>query len=174
MLIDKPLLFGITFFFFWGLNGLDNASSSVLENEMGREINDYTEYMTGERPDGTFGLLTNLIGKVTAPLNALLTILVFRWSGYDATIPMGPWSQGNKIVYQKIYFLYMAADVLPGIVRTIPIFFYDLVGKKRENMYIALNERRALLAKQQKPEEKINEDMQSVIEMLEQEEKLKD
>jgi len=173
MLIDKPLLFGITFFFFWSLNGLDNASSSVLENEMGREINDFTEYVTGERPDGTFSLLTNLIGKVTAPLNALLTILVFRWTGYDATIPMAPWSQGNKIVYQKIYFLYIAADVLPGIVRMIPIFFYDLVGKKRENMYIALNERRALLAKQHKPEE-TNEDMQAVIEMLEQEEKLKD
>ncbi|MEI6579047.1 MAG: MFS transporter [Eubacteriales bacterium] len=172
MLIDKPLLFGITFFFFWGLNGLDNAPSSVLENEMGREINDYTEYVTGERPDGTFGLLTSLIGKVTAPLNALLTILVFRWSGYDATIPMGPWSQGNKIVYQKIYFLYMAVDVLPGLVRTIPIFFYDLVGKKRENMYIALNERRALLAKQHRPEDEISEEMQAMIDALKQEDKL--
>ncbi len=132
MFIDRPLIFASTFFVFWSLNALDNAPSSVLENEMNREINDYTEYMTVERPDGTFGLLTDLIGKVTAPLNALVTILVFRWSGYDATIPMAPWSQGNRVVYQKIYFLYIAADVLPKLVRTIPIFFYDLVGRKRE------------------------------------------
>lgn len=172
--IDRPLIFGLTFFVFWGLNGLDNAPTDVLENEMNREINDYTEYVTGERPDGTFGLLTNLIGKVTAPLNALLTILVFRWSGYDATIPMGPWSQGNKVVYQKVYFLYIAANVLPRLVHTIPIFFYDLVGKKREDMYIELNERRALMAKQSKGAEEISEEAQAMIDALAQEEKLKD
>lgn len=166
--IDRPWIFGLSFFFFWGLNALDNAPSSVLENEMGREINDYTEYVTGERPDGTFGLLTNLIGKVTAPLNALLTILVFRWTGYDATIPMGPWSQGNKVVYQKIYFLYIAVGVLPNLIRAIPIFFYDLVGEKREQMYIELNARRALLAGQQ--EEEISEEMQAMMDMLEREE----
>ncbi|OQA65669.1 MAG: Inner membrane symporter YicJ [Firmicutes bacterium ADurb.Bin262] len=171
--IDRPWIFGLSFFFFWSLNALDNAPSSVLESEMGREINDYTEYVTGERPDGTFGLLTNLIGRVTAPLNALLTILVFRWTGYDATIPMGPWSQGNKVVYQKIYFLYTAVGVLPHLIQTIPVIFYDLVGKKREQMYIELNERRALLAKQHRDEDEISEEMQAVIDMLAEEEKQK-
>ncbi len=162
--IDRPWIFGASFFFFWALNALDNAPAAVLENEMSREISDYTEYMTGERPDGTFGLLTNLIGKVTAPLNALLTIFMFRWSGYDATIPMAPWSQGNKLVYQKVYFLYIASGVLPYIVKTIPVIFYDLVGKKREKMYIELNERRALIAKQQ--EEEVSEELQAVIDTL--------
>ncbi|HRT81674.1 MAG TPA: hypothetical protein P5127_00775, partial [Oscillospiraceae bacterium] len=162
--IDRPWIFGITFFFFWALNALDNAPAAVLENEMGREISDYTEYMTGERPDGTFGLLTNLIGKVTAPLNALLTIFVFRWSGYDPTIPMAPWSQGNKVVYQKVYFLYIAAGVLPYLIKTIPVFFYDLVGEKREKMYLELNERRALIAKQE--EGKISDDVQAIIDSL--------
>lgn len=174
MFIDRPLIFASTFFVFWSLNALDNAPSSVLENEMNREINDYTEYVTGERPDGTFGLLTDLIGKVTAPLNALVTILVFRWSGYDATIPMAPWSQGNRVVYQKIYFLYIAADVLPKLVRTIPIFFYDLVGRKREEMYIELNERRALVAEQGRGEDAVSEEMQAMIEALALEQELKD
>jgi Na+/melibiose symporter-like transporter len=174
MFIDRPLIFGATFFVFWSLNALDNAPTDVLEKEMNREITDYTEYVTGERPDGTFGLITGLIGKVTAPLNALLTILVFRWSGYDATIKMAPWSQGNRIVYQKVYFLYIAASILPKLVKTIPIFFYDLVGKKRENMYIELNERRALLAKQSEGKDEVSEEMQAMIDALEQEEKLKD
>lgn len=173
LLIDRPLLFGLTFFVFWSLNALDNAPSSVLENEMGREINDYTEYMTGERPDGTFNLLTDLIGKVTAPLSAIFTILVFRWTGYNATIAMGPWSQRNKVVYQKVYFLYIAAGILPNIIKTIPIIFYDLVGEKREKMYLELNERRALLATQHKDDEEVSEEMQAMIEMLEQEGKQK-
>lgn len=172
--IDRPLIFGLSFFVFWGLNALDNAPTDVLENEMNREINDYTEYVTGERPDGTFGIFPGLIGKVTAPLNALLTILVFRWSGYDATIPMGPWSQGNKVVYQKVYFLYIAMGVLPKLIQTIPIALYDLVGKKREDMYLELNERRALLAEQSKDKEEISEEMQAMIDALAQEEKLKD
>ncbi|MDR2753890.1 MAG: hypothetical protein LBB50_06240, partial [Oscillospiraceae bacterium] len=58
-------------------------------------------------------------------------------------------SQNNFAVYQKVYLLYMLASTLPNLIKLFPIFFYDLVGEKREKMYVALNERRALLAKEQ-------------------------
>ena len=141
----KWVMVGIYAFFF-GLDGLNNGPANVFEAELGREINDYTEYVTGERPDGTFGILANLIMKITQPLNTLLTIKLFRWSGYDTSIKMKPWSQGDKVVYQKIFFLWQGITVLPNVARVIPYFFYDLVGEKREQMYIALNERRALVA----------------------------
>ncbi len=132
--------------FFYGINGINNGPSNVFEAELGREINDYTEYVTGERPDGTIGILTGLITKVTSPLNALLTVQLFKWSGYDPTIPMKPWSQGSKTVYRKVFFLFNGINLLPTFIRIIPFFFYDLEGEKREQMYIALNERRALIA----------------------------
>ena len=166
-LIDKSWLCGLTFGLFHGLNACNNAPASVFEAELGREINDYTEYVTGERPDGTFGLLTGLISKVTSPLNALMTIAVFRWSGYDPTIPMRPWSQGNKHVYRKIYFLYTSFGILPEVIKIIPYFFYDLEGKKREQMYIALNARRALIA--QEKEKEMSEELGAVLEILEKE-----
>lgn len=148
---------------FYGLNALNNGPANVFEAELKREINDYTEYVTGERPDGTIGLITGLITKVTAPLNALLTIQLFKWSGYDSTIPMLPWSQGSKKVYQRVFFLFNGIRILPNVVRMIPYFFYDLEGQKREKMYIALNERRALLAK----EHTVNEELEEIIESLE-------
>ncbi len=45
--------------------------------------------------------------------------------------------------------------------------FYDLDGEKREKMYIALNERRALLAKEQS----VSDELKDIIEALEEDEK---
>lgn len=152
---------------FYGLNGLNNGPANVFEAEVGREILDYTEYVTGERPDGTMNLLTDLIQKITSPLNAAFTIFLFKWSGYDATIPMTPWSQKNEDVYKKIFFLWRGINLFPNIIKIIPYLFYDIVGEKREKMYIALNERRALLAKEQSFNEEILEVMESLEETVE-------
>ncbi|NLA77707.1 MAG: MFS transporter [Clostridiales bacterium] len=163
--VDKRWVMIILYALFYGLEGANNGPANVFEGELGREINDYTEYMTGERPDGTFNILTDLIKKVTSPLNALLTIKIFKWSGYDTTIKMLYWSQGNKAVYQKVFFLFTGINLLPKFIRIIPYFFYDLEGEKREQMYIALNERRALLAN----ENNTNESIDEMIEMLQEE-----
>ena len=146
--IDKRLFVCIVSSICLAINAVNNGPANVFEAEISREINDYTEYMTGERPDGTIGLLTELLGKLIAPLNTMMGLLVLKWTGYDTTITSLPWSQGNKLVYQKVFFLYRGLNIIPRLVGIIPYFFYDLVGEKREQMYIALNERRALLAKE--------------------------
>ncbi len=152
---------------FYGLNGLNNGPANVFEAEISREINDYTEYVTGERPDGTVNILTDLIQKITSPINAWFTIVLFKWSGYDATIDMLPWSQGSKTVYQKVFFLFIGINLFPRIIKVLPYFFYDLVGEKREKMYIALNERRALLVKEQTVSEEILEMIENFEETVE-------
>ena len=164
MFVDKKWVIIGIYALFHALDGVNNGPANVFEGELGREINDYTEYMTGERPDGTFGILTGLITKVTAPLNAFLTIKVFNWSGYDPNIKSVFWSQGNKLVYQKVFFLFAGISLLPNVIRAIPYFFYDLTGEKREKMYIALNERRALIAKEK--ENELNEEIKELAEML--------
>lgn len=161
--IDKKFIVMIIYGIFYGLNAVNNGPANVVEGEIGREISDYTEYMTGERPDGSINIITNLITKVTAPLNAVLTVVLFKWSGYDTTIDMLPWSQGNKKVYQKVWFLFNGINLLPRIIKVIPYFFYDLVGEKREKMYVELNERRALMAKKN---EGMEEGIDEMIEML--------
>ncbi|MBR0509756.1 MAG: MFS transporter [Clostridia bacterium] len=143
--VDKKWYLVALFAVFHGIDGVNDGPAAVFEAELNREINDYTEYVTGERPDGTIGILTGLISKITAPINALFTVFLFRWSGYDPTITMLPWSQNNKLTYQKVFFLFVGITILPNVIRMIPYLFYDLIGEKREKMYIALNERRAML-----------------------------
>ena len=163
--VDKRWVAMGIYAFFYALTGVNNGPANVVEGEIGREINDYTEYVTGERPDGTIHIITNLIMRVTSPLNAMFTIFLFKWSGYDTTLPMLPWAQENKVVYQKVWFLFNGITILPRIIKVIPYFFYDLVGEKREQMYIELNERRALLAsKQEGQEEGVNEIMEMLSE----------
>jgi len=160
--VDKKWYMVGIYALFYGLNGLNNGPANVFEAELGREINDYTEYMTGERPDGTISILTDLITKVTSPLNALLTIKLFKWSGYDTSLEILPWSQGSKTVYQKVFFLFIGIDIFPKFLKMIPYMFYDLVGEKREKMYVALNERRALMAS----EDQGNEALEEMVEAL--------
>ncbi|MBQ6019595.1 MAG: MFS transporter [Clostridia bacterium] len=137
----------------YGINAMNDGPAEVFERELDREIADYTEYMTGERPDGTFGLLTQLIRNVTRPLGTMFNMAVMKWSGYDTSLDTeGYWVQGSRRVYQKVFFLYRGIDILPKAIRIIPYFFYDLVGEKYEQMYIALNERRAMIAQQDKTE----------------------
>ncbi len=60
------------------------------------------------------------------------------------------------------------AEALRAITKnTVINLFYDLDGEKREKMYIALNERRALLAKEQS----VSDELKDIIEALEEDEK---
>ncbi len=160
--VDRPWALVGVFALFHGLNALNNGPSNVIEAEVNREIADYTEYVTGERPDGSIEILTNMIGKVTAPLNAALTVFLFKWSGYDPTLPMLPWSQGSAEVYARVFFLYIAIDIIPRLVRVIPVFWYDLVGEKREKMYMELNARRAMMVQDNAVSQELQDVMQAV------------
>ncbi|MBR6315261.1 MAG: hypothetical protein IKR49_11580, partial [Clostridia bacterium] len=64
-------------------------------------------------------------------------------------------------------FLFAGISLLPNVIKAIPYFFYDLVGEKREKMYIELNERRALIAKMK--ENDLDEGIQVLAEMLDEE-----
>ncbi|MCL2508211.1 MAG: MFS transporter [Oscillospiraceae bacterium] len=144
---------GLLFAIFDGLRVSNDAPSAVLEKEIDREIEDYTEYMTGERPEGTVGLITGMIGRVMAPVKALVTIAVFRWTGYKPEIGAGRWSQAtvraNITMYSRVFFLYTigANGLVSGLFKNVAYFLFDLEGKKKEEMYAALNERRAMIAK---------------------------
>ena len=66
--------------------------------------------------------------------------------------------------YQKVFFLFIGISILPDVIRMIPYLFYDLVGEKRERMYIALNERRALMANEDQGNQELEEMVQAISE----------
>jgi len=160
--VDKKLFACIVSSVCLAVNAANNGPADVFEAEVNREIADYTEYMTGERPDGTIGIFTQLLGELIRPLKTMFGLAMIKWSGYDTTLPQLPWAQGSKIIYQKVFFLYRGLNIISKLVNVIPYFFYDLVGEKREKMYIALNERRALLANENKTNEALEELISSI------------
>jgi hypothetical protein len=69
-------------------------------------------------------------------------------------------------MYARVFFLYRFANLASFVFNLIPMLFYDLEGKKKEDMYTALNERRAMIAK----ENTMSEEMAAMIEMMAEEE----
>ena len=49
-------------------------------------------------------------------------------------------------MYSRSFCLCVLESAIPNIINVIPFFFYDLEGKKKADMYAALNERRAMIA----------------------------
>ena len=93
-----------------------------------------------------------------------MALWILKWTGYDTTIDSTYWAQDSVDVYRKVFALYAAGNLVPQIVRTIPLFFYDLDGQKKIAMYKALNERRMLIAKENQG--KLSEDMSQLIGIL--------
>ncbi len=162
--IDKKVLCWIVSSICLAVNAANNGPANVFEAEVGREITDYTEYMTGERPDGTISLLAQLLGELIRPIRTAFGLAMIKWSGYDTTLPQLPWAQGSKIIYQRVFFLYRGLSIISKFVCIIPYFFYDLVGEKREQMYIAINERRALLTHEDEQEKALEEIISGISE----------
>jgi len=149
----------------------NDAPSTVLENEISREIQDYTEYVTGERPDGTIGILLGLVGKVMAPVSTLMNYRLMKWTGYDPQIGKDkPWRQdtvnAHISMYSKVLIMYLIGDpgTVKGVLKNFVYLFYDLDGKKKEEMYAALNERRALIAKTNEASDEIKAMVQMMAE----------
>ena len=117
-------------------------------------------------------MIKSLVTKFTSPLSALFTVAVFKWTGYDTTKPMTYFAQGNINVYKKLYFLYIFGWSIPAFINIIPVFFYDLTGAKREEMYMRLNARRALIADEKKDEGP--EELQAIVGMLSEEKEEKE
>ena len=105
---------------------------------------DEIEYNTGKRQEGLcyagIGLFAKIAGAFTKSLGAFL---VFTWSGYvastDANVAYVDQSADTLDKFLMIYTIIPAIFVLG---QAVPIAFYDLVGKKKENITAELMKRR--------------------------------
>ena len=107
--------------------------NAVVPMEMIGETVDYMEWTTGQRNEGiNFSVLT-FIGKFSGALPRSLGAYTLSWLGYktsaeNAIIPQ------TSAVKKNIWFMYIASPVLLRFIGVIPMFFYDLVGDKRQRM----------------------------------------
>jgi len=130
-----------------GLPAIFSAIGAVIPTEMIGETVDYMEWKTGLRNEGVSFAVLTFIGKFAGAVSrslgtALLPVIGYKTSHTSAIIPQSPATMRN------IWFMFMAAPVLFRVLGTIPMFFYDLVGEKRERMLSDLAVRRAKLTQE--------------------------
>ncbi|HOO25253.1 MAG TPA: MFS transporter [Clostridiales bacterium] len=118
----------------------------VIPTEMYNEAMDYCEWKNGYRTEAMTSVAKGLAAKLASIYTRVIQLQIKRWIGYDQTA----YIKGAKQTDHTKYWLFAAFSIFPfatGFIGMIPMFFYDLSGKKREQMYAELLDRRANISK---------------------------
>ena len=106
---------------------------------------DEIEYKTGKRQEGLayagYGLFSKIASAFT---KALGPWLLYTWSGYlvstDVNVAYAAQTDGTL---NKLLMIYTTIPAVFVVLQAVPIFFYDMVGEKKDNIVKALMEKRA-------------------------------
>lgn len=125
--------------------GIQHGNTNVTPNIMIADCIDEMEYKTGKRQEGLAYAGYGLFSKIaSAGTKYLAPMLVYTWSGYQfsqsANIAYADQTNDVLMKFLAIYTIIPAAFVL---LQMVPVFFYDMVGEKKDRITDALAERRA-------------------------------
>ena len=129
------------------LVGLQNGNTNLTPNVMIADCVDEIELKTGKRQEGLcyagYGLFSKIASAFTTSLG---TYLVFKWSGYmpstDPAVAYAAQSDGTLTKFLIIYTIIPACFV---VLQIIPMLFYDLNAKKKEQISLELIKRRGVI-----------------------------
>lgn len=116
----------------------------VLPEEMFNEAMDYCEWKNGYRTEAMTGVAKGLAKKLVQAVGTTVSAMIMNRIGYDMSAGHLKQSDSTK------YYIFAMATALPLVTQLlslVPKCMYDLSGKKREDMYAQLLERRDLAAK---------------------------
>ncbi len=124
--------------------GLQHGNTNVTPNIMIADCVDEIEFKTGKRQEGLAYAGYGLFSKVASAFTkALGPWLLYTWSNYlpstDANVA---YAVQTDATLNKILMIYTIIPAIFVVLQAVPIFFYDMVGEKKENITKALIERR--------------------------------
>jgi len=119
------------------LEFVPNAAQGVLTNEMSADMQDYTEWKTGTRQEGTAGAITGVISKFGNVISTAVATLAMQYVGYRQGAPV----QTEKTKF-RIFQMFSIIPQTLSLVSMIPFFFYPLFDKERDIMRLQLREQR--------------------------------
>ena len=139
----------ILFYFSLFLMGLQFASVNLMPMIMTADCVDYYEYETGKRMEGTAYSVLTLTIKICLALGTALGLVFVQVSGYSDTVREIAAGTAAGFATKTKDIVFFAYAVVPGILSllsAIPIFKYDIVGKKKQEISDALQARRTAAA----------------------------
>ena len=105
-------------------------------------MQDYMEWQTGTRQEGTTGAVAGVISKFGNAISSSASAIVLNMVGYQ----QGAKEQSDETKY-KIFAMFAVVPHLLGLFSLIPWFFYDLWGDKRDKMRFELAQMREARAR---------------------------
>ncbi|MEJ6514971.1 MAG: MFS transporter [Pseudomonadales bacterium] len=84
--LDYPMMIWVISFVF----GISSGIALVIEPSIKADIVDYDEYLTGERKEGAYYAVSNMVKKAAASLTAIVTGVVLQWTGFEPNAAQSP------------------------------------------------------------------------------------
>ena len=130
----KSLAMIFIFFFlnrFW-------ETTEIIDRAIESDIRDYQQYLSGERIDGSFGVVDTYVGGAVGAVTNLFIPWVYRRNGFDGTDysvlnvydDFGNYKSDN-ILYTLLDKL-LVISLIGAAVDVIPWFFYDLTDAEQK------------------------------------------
>ena len=142
----KSLAFIFIFYYlnrFW-------ETTEVVDRAMESDIRDYQQYISGERIDGSFGVVDTYVGGAVGAVTNLFVPWVYRRNGFDGTDynvlnvynENGTYNSGN-VLYTLLDKLLMIS-LVGAVIDVLPWFLYDLTETDQKAIIRAVRLRSAI------------------------------
>ena len=115
---------------------------SVINTEIYNECMDYCEWKNGYRTEAMTSVAKGLAKKVASIASNFISTMLKKLVNYDTGAYMDGREQPDKVKFY-LFAMFTIVPSVTGALGVIPILFYDLTGKKKEQMYADLLIRRA-------------------------------
>ncbi|MBR3438165.1 MAG: MFS transporter [Clostridia bacterium] len=107
-------------------------TTEVVDRAMESDIRDYQQYISGERIDGSFGVVDTYVGGAVGAVTNLFVPWVYKRNGFDGTDytvlnvynENGTYNSGN-VLYTLLDKLLMIS-LVGAVIDILPWFLYDL------------------------------------------------
>lgn len=122
------------------------GTRSVIGTEMFNEAMDYCEWKNGYRTEAMTSVAKDIAAKVSSKVSSLVRTAIKKFINYDQSAYISGREQTDSVKFY-LFAMFTIIPAITGSFGVIPMLFYDLDGKKKEQMYAELLVRRAELQK---------------------------
>ena len=125
-------------------------TTEVVDRAMESDIRDYQQYISGERIDGSFGVVDTYVGGAVGAVTNLFVPWVYKRNGFDGTDysvlnvynENGTFNSGN-VLYTLLDKLLMIS-LVGAVIDVLPWFLYDLTETDQKAVVRAIRLRSAV------------------------------
>ena len=151
--VSSMIMFFIGYNHFWAMvpflviSSIPLGAMNVVSYAMIGDSLDYMEWKTGKRSNGLGNACQSFVNKLGNALATTFIVLMYIIVNLDVnTIGTSTTVDPTTLSHSVRQGMLLIVSILPAagmILSIIPVFFYDLVGEKKEKIVSELHQRRA-------------------------------